>query len=65
VDFDFVPAIGGLLEVVVGAFGHEVTGVIGDVDIGSLRGAFRDEMAGVIGIRLVDSLVRVLCILFH
>jgi hypothetical protein len=35
VDFDFVAAIGGLAEVVVGAFGDEVAGVLG----GMFRGA--------------------------
>jgi len=76
VDFDFVAAIGGLLEVVVGAFGDEMAGVLGEVDSGALRGAFGDEMAGglgdecggadggVVGDRLVDSVVSVLRVLF-
>ena len=63
-DFDFVAAIGGLLELVVGVFGDEVAGVLGEVNTGALRGAFRDEMAGVLGDRLVDALVSVLRVLF-
>jgi hypothetical protein len=64
VDFDFVVAIGGLLEVGVGAFGDDVAGGLGEVDIGALRGAFGDEIAGVLGDRLVDSSVSVLCVPF-
>jgi len=76
VDFDFVAVIGGLLEVVVGAFGDEVAGVLGEIDISALQGAFRDEMAcvlgdefggadgGLVGDGLVDSVVSVLRVLF-
>jgi len=48
VDFGFVAAIGGLLEVVVGVFRDEVAGVLG----------------GMVGDRLRDSVVSVLRVLF-
>jgi len=53
-----------------------MVGVLGEVDIGALRGAFRDEIAGVlrdeyrgadrrvVGDRLIDSVVSVLRVLF-
>jgi hypothetical protein len=51
VDFAFVAAIGGIAE----------------VDIGARGGAFGDKVAGVLrcmlGDRLVDSVVSVLCVL--
>jgi len=52
VDYDFVAAIGGLLEVIVGAFRDEMAGFLGEVDSGALRGAFGDEMAGGLGDQL-------------
>jgi hypothetical protein len=64
VDYDFVAAIGGLLEVDVNAFGDDVAGVHREVDTGALRGAFGDVMACVLAGRLVDSLVCVLGVLF-
>jgi len=42
VDFDFVAVIGGLVEVVVGAFGIEMAGVLG--------GMFRGVVGGVVGV---------------
>ena len=48
VDFGVVAAIGGLLEVVLGAFGDEMASVPG----------------GMVGDRLVDSVVSVLRVLF-
>ena len=63
VDFDFVAAI-GLVTGDVGVLGDEVAGVLGEVDIGALRGAFGDEMVGVLGDGLVDSVVSVLRVLF-
>ena len=49
--FDFVAVIGGLLEVVVGAFGDDVAGV--------LRVGFGGADKGVVGDRLM-SVLRVL-----
>jgi len=60
VDFDFVAAIGGLGEVDIGA----LRAAFGDEMAGVLGGMFRGVDRGVVGDRLVDSLVSVFRVLF-
>jgi len=61
VDFEFMVVIGGLGEVDIvilqGASGDEMAGVLGD-EFGGVDG-------GVVGDRLLDSVVSVLRVLFH
>jgi hypothetical protein len=56
VDFDFVVAIGGLGEIVIGAY----RGAFGDEMAGVQQGMFRGVDARGVGDRLVHSVLSVL-----